>query len=223
MPRTLAYRSAAVVGDGPLVARLRREDVMFRVRWVCLFGLGLATLWLATYLVAWCAYALRDGAPRGASWPGTLACCAVIVVPILFAIEHVTRGKFLEEATDSLGLDGSSRLTRGFLYSYWDEIGLVILLAIFLWGPRMTLAAVRRLRAASAFATFSPAAGAAVLTALLPHDDGQPSADVLLQTQLDPPAFSDALAYLAFHDYVGIARDGTRVWLNTDARKRLAT
>jgi hypothetical protein len=222
MPRTLAYRSAAVAGEGPLVRKLRREDVMFRVRWVCLLALGLVMLWAADYLVAWCVYALRNGALRSASWPGTLACCALVVVPTLFAIEFVTRGRFLEEATDPLGLDGSSRLTRGFLYSYWEGIGLVILLEIFLWGPRMTMAATRRLRAASAFATFSPAAGAAVLGALLPHDDGQPAADIMFQAQLDPSASSDALAYLAFHDYVGIAKDGTRVWLNTDARKRLA-
>ena len=43
----------------------------------------------------------------------------------------------------------------------------------------------------------------------------------MFQAQLEPSAFADALAYLAFHDYVGIAKDGTRVWLNTDARKRL--
>jgi hypothetical protein len=222
MPRkTLAYRSAAVAGDGPLVDKLRREDLMFRVRWLCLLGAGLVMLWAVPALISWIVCAVR-GRSTG-SWPVVLVCCAAVVLPILFGIEYVTRGKFLEEVfaeNDVLG--GTSRFSRAFFYSWYEGIGLILLLEIFLWGPRMTLAAVRHLRAASKFSTASFAAAAAIVRSLLREDGGQSAADVMTYAGLEPSIFSDTLAYLAFHDYVGIASDGTWVWLNSDARKRLA-
>jgi hypothetical protein len=225
MPRrTLAYRSAAVVGDGALVDRLRHEDLMFRVRWLCLLGAGLAMLWAVPALLSWIYCALRSGAGTlASSWPVTLVCCAAVVIPILFGIEYVTRGKFLEEVFDEVDfLGGTSRFSRGFFYSWYEGVGLIIVVEIFLWGPRMTLAAIRHLGAASKFSTLSFAAAAAILRVLLGEEGGQSAAEIMTRAGLQPSVFSDALAYLAFHDYIGIADDGTWVWLNSDARKRMA-
>lgn len=221
---TLAYRSAAVVGDGPLVDRLRHEDVMFRVRWLCLLAAGLVMLWAVPALISWIVYAVRSGAGTATmSWPVTLVCCAGVVIPILFGIEYVTRGKFLEEVFEEADvLGGGSRFSRSFFYSWYEGIVVVLLIESFLWGPRMTLAAVRHLRAASKFSTLSFAAAAAVVRVLLGEDGGQSAAEIMTRTGLHAVVFSDALAYLAFHDYVGIAEDGTWVWLNSDARRRLA-
>jgi hypothetical protein len=228
MPRpTLAYRSAAVAGDGPLVDRLRHEDLMFRVRWLCLLAAGLVMLWAAPALISWILCAIRDDAGGGGtvttSWPVMLIGCAAVVIPILFGIEYVTRGRFLDEVfgeNDLLG--GTSRYSRGFFYPGLEGFGLILLVEIFLWGPRMTLAATRHLRAASKFSTVSFAAAAGIVRALLREEGGQSAADVMTRAGLEPSAFSDALAYLAFHDYIGIAEDGTWVWVNTDARRRIA-
>ena len=220
MSRTLAYRPAAVAGEERLVARLCREDLMFRVRWLGLFGLGLILLWAVPAIVSWRIHVGRAGTSGAAiSWPVLLLVCSAILVPILFAIEHATRGRFLEETIDRLDVVHTPLLWR---FAYAEGLGWLIVFEIFLWGPRMTLAAARRLRGASALASVSLAPAAAVLVELLRHEDGRATAEVMSDAGLSPTAFSEALAYLAFHDYVGIAKDGTRVWLNTDARQRLA-
>jgi hypothetical protein len=218
MSRTLAYHSPAADHAG-LTEVLRREDLMFRVRWAGLLALGAIVLWLAPAVVSWRIYvgrAWHDPSPT--PWPVMLLICGAVMVPILFMVERATRGRFLEDTLDRVG--GATPLSGSFVYA--EGLGLLVVFEIFLWGPRMTIAATKQLRAASRIAPASLAGPAAVLARLLQHNDGQSTADVMTQTGLGPTVFSDALAYLAFHDYVGISKDGTRVWLNTDARRRLA-
>jgi hypothetical protein len=40
-------------------------------------------------------------------------------------------------------------------------------------------------------------------------------------TGLHPDDFSAALAYLGFHEIVGVSRDGLRLWVLSEARKQI--
>ena len=62
-------------------------------------------------------------------------------------------------------------------------------------------------------------AAATILINLLRGNDGLPIGAALagVSDQLS----SDALAYLAYYDWVDIAKDGSRVWILSDAKKHL--
>jgi hypothetical protein len=60
-----------------------------------------------------------------------------------------------------------------------------------------------------------------VLAILLRREDGTPSATVLTQSGLAADPFGDALAYLTYHEWIDISKDGLQLWILTAARKRL--
>jgi hypothetical protein len=193
---------------------LRREG-RFRNRWGTLAFLGFCVLWLGPALFAtlgWIAQQRDGGSPT--SWGTLFGWCAVIGVPLFLLLEYLTRGSYFESAVEELD-DAITYSARN------RSAGAAMLIEIGLWGPRMLIAGVTKLGGAARHKPAARRAAAALVAVLLRREDGMRSGDAMTEAQLNADDFGDALAYLTFHDIVGISKDGLRLWLLTDARKKL--
>jgi len=136
---------------------------------------------------------------------------------LLFLMEWMTRGAFIDDAVDGMG--GTDNMSASF--SHRQMATLALLTEISLWGPRITLTAIKRLSGATRLGLNPQPDAAAVLAVLLRREDGTASATVLTVTGLTAERFGDALAYLTFHEWIDISKDGLYLWILSDARKRL--
>jgi hypothetical protein len=194
---------------------LLRQEHAFRTRWSTLAFLGFCVLWLGPALFAtlgWVAQQRDSGTPT--PWGTLFVWCAGIGIPLFLLLEYLTRGSYFETAVDDLddriSVSGRNR-----------SAGAAMLIEISLWGPRMLIAGVTKVGGAARHKPAARRAAASIVAVLLRREDGTTSGQAMTEAQLDADAFGDALAYLTFHETVGISRDGMRIWLLTDARKRL--
>ena len=206
-----------------LVVRLARAERGFVARWSVLMALGFVVLWLGPFIFATLVWLTQARWGGGTSdWSTLFWWCALIGIPLAFAVERATRGTFLADAVESMPDPGT---ITGFVARRRGGV-MLLLMEMALWGPRMCLAGFDRVRSAwvargsaSAGATLD-AAGRA-LAVLLADDTGVPTVDVMTRAGLDADALGDALGYLAYHEWAGISKDGLRVWASSDARRRL--
>ncbi|HWE94939.1 MAG TPA: hypothetical protein VG269_13320 [Tepidisphaeraceae bacterium] len=196
----------------PAVLRCERTSVV-RTRTLLVSGSLLSLfgpLCVATFM--WLGFA------RGSnqmSWGICFAIAVLIVVPLVFGIERWTRGSFLENSAEHFTNSGSWFATgiagRGLLG--------VVVVEIWLWGPRMVFAAWDRFGKSQSGAGVDRKVAAAILCKLLAQEGGLPAVEVLEgigETESVP-----ALAFLLCYDWVGISKDGSRIWLDSTARKWL--
>ena len=151
-------------------------------------------------------YQVRSGEIHMRPWYEMVLLTACWVVPILFLFEWITRGLFFENSAESLA--ESSFFVRR------SAAGLVFI-EVCLWGPRMSLASFRRARAVRSCRGYDHQFAAGMLAKLLRDEGGMPTTQVMDATNDTAVA---SLAYLSFHDWIDIARDGDRVWILSEAR-----
>ena len=194
---------------------LQRQEAAFRTRWSTLAFLGFCVLWLGPALFAtlgWVAQQRDGGSPT--SWGSLFVWCAGIGIPLFLLLEYLTRGTYFESATE----DMQDRISPSAANR---SAGAALLIEISLWGPRMLIAGLTRLGGAARHKSDARRAAAGLLAVLLRREDGMTAGRAMAEAQLDADAFGDALAYLSFHQTVGISSDGARIWLLTDARRKL--
>jgi hypothetical protein len=217
MPTIARPNSNPAFDPANLAARLRRNDASFRARWTTLALLGFCVLWigpLACAAILFASQKLEHGpiTPFATSF----LWCSAILIPILFLLEFLTRGAFLEDAVNSVDtgtLAGNYAMRRA-------GAGLVAI-EVCLWGPRMIIAGIKRIAGAGRFTKDDREAAAKIVSALLRREDGMETAPLFTEAALPDATFGQALAYLTFHDQIGISKDGSRVWLLSEARKQL--
>jgi len=194
---------------------LRRQEAAFRTRWSTLAFLGFCVLWLGPVIFAtlgWLNQQRYTDTPT--PWGTLFGWCAAIGLPLFLILEYVTRGSYFENAADDL----EDRIT----YSGRNRgMFLAMLIEVSLWGPRMLIAGITKLGGAARHKPAARRAAASLIAVLLRREDGMTSGQAMTEARLDTDAFGDALAYLTFHETLGISKDGSRVWLLTDARKKL--
>jgi len=91
---------------------------------------------------------------------------------------------------------------------------------IFHLGPRLVVAAARKLRLRRLSEAASADRISHVVESLSKIKGGAPT-EKLLDPPETPAQLSEVLAYLLFFDWIGAATDGTKVWILTEARKEL--
>jgi hypothetical protein len=210
MPQTV-YRKPGpqpevTVDVNHVISRVRRHERSFRSRWMLMIVLGMIAIWIGPFLAATILWVLQfhaGGIPD--SWGYLFAWC-IGLIPLLFLMEWMTRGAFMDDAVDGIG--GTENMSA-------------LLTEISLWGPRITLTAIKRLSGATRLGLNPQPDAAAVLAVLLRREDGTASAVVLTASGLSAERFGDALAYLTFHEWIDISKDGLYLWILSDARKRL--
>ena len=221
MPQTV-YRKpgpqqAVTVDVKHVTACVRRHERSFRSRWMLMILLGMIAIWIGPFLAATILWVLQfhaGGIPD--SWGYLFAWC-IGLIPLLFLMEWMTRGAFIDDAVDGMG--GTDNMSASF--SHRQMATLALLTEISLWGPRITLTAIKRLSGATRLGLNPQPDAAAVLAVLLRREDGTASATVLTATGLTAERFGDALAYLTFHEWIDISKDGLYLWILSDARRRL--
>ena len=219
MPQTATRKSNDVAPDTDRVlGYLYRHERRFRSRWMTLMVLGFGALWLGPLIAAtliWMLELRAGGLPD--SW-GYLFMWSTAVIPLLFALEWSTRGAFLDDSVGAMG--GEDNMSASF--SHRGLSSLALLTEISLWGPRIILTAIKRLAGASRLGRNPQRPAAAILATLLAREDGMRCASVMTRAGLDADAFGDGLAYLLYHEWVDLSKDGLQMWILSDARRRIS-
>ena len=207
-----------------VVVVLRKRDRAFIIRWITLAILGFLVLWVGPVIVGTIVYLARMRESY-TPWVTCFFWTSLIVIPTLFFFEWLTRGKFFEGTIEGLGDTAD--------YGYYANVATfhargrvaagALAIVICLWGPRMVIAGFRRIAALSSVKPADHAPAAAIVAQLMRQDEGQPTAQVMTAAQLQQDEFSCALWYLGFQEVVGISQDGLRLWVLSEARKRIAT
>jgi hypothetical protein len=94
-----------------------------------------------------------------------------------------------------------------------------VLIEIMLFGPRNVMQAWHGWDQRKALANVDRARAAEALDQLYAAEGGVQTS-VLARKDEMPEALALVLRYLILHDWIGLSKDGTRVWMLTDARKR---
>jgi hypothetical protein len=219
MPRTAANKSTEVAPDAQrVVGYLYRHERRFRSRWMTLMLLGFGALWIGPIIAAtliWMLELRAGGLPD--SW-GYLFMWSLVIIPLLFALEWSTRGAFLDDSVGAMG--GEDNMSASF--SHRGLSSLALLTEISLWGPRIILASIKRLTGASRLGRNPQHPAAAILATLLARDEGMRCAAVMSRANLDADNFGDGLAYLIYHEWVDLSKDGLHLWILSEARRRVS-
>ena len=152
---------------------------------------------------------------------------SLTIIPLLYLVEHLTRGRFFEDAVRNHGLgDNVNSLgmlhtsSRGEYEMQTTAATWAAYLEIVLFAPRMTMGALRQWRVRHYLGEFNVTRAAEVVHALLAVDGGvHPRA--ILRDGESPEQLWPVLLLLTLHDWTGIAKTGDRVWLLSDARRAL--
>ena len=97
----------------------------------------------------------------------------------------------------------------------------LVLVELCLWGPRMVIAGTKKLHHLGRHRGADRALAAELLAALANRGEGMPTAQLYPLAHGRDDAFGDSLAYLLFHDLIGISKSGDRAWLLSEARRSL--
>jgi hypothetical protein len=212
--------SAIVAVDPDRVLRcVRRYESKHRRHLLLLMLLGVCVLWLGPVIATCILYVIEIRANAiPDSWMHHFMLCSIVLIPLLFVLEWATRGQFIEGAVDGIGGEDIMTASAG----HRAGSVLALLTEVSLWGPRRIMGGIIGLRRNARFGSRRRETGAAVLAVLAGSEEGMSSAFVMRRSGLDADAFADALAYLTYHDWIGISKDGMVLWILSEARRRLA-
>jgi hypothetical protein len=221
----LSYRPAAAV-DVTVASLLKRRDRLFHLKILGMLTLGLPLLFVAPGLLASFLDVCLTHAAVGNdhTWRLLLIACSVVVIPLLFWIELGTDGRFFEMQATFLG--PADDYPFAHLSSYGDyqmrqqEGAIIGFTEIMLFAPRLVLGALRPLRIRRVIGPVDVSLASHVLTTLLSNEQGLETVE-LLPPGRTPEQLQCALAYLAFHEWIGVAKDGRRTWALTETRQLL--
>jgi hypothetical protein len=210
MPATINRQPSAET-TAHIEQSLRAHERRFRLGIIALLIGGAALALVGPIIVGSLVFLkqFRRGHVASMSWFAAVGITAFFVVPLIFAIEFATGGKFIDDFAETMA-DRPFTVRRA-------GSGAVFL-EVFLWGPRMIIAAFRRVSGINACKGHDRALAAAMLGKLLMRDESMPAGEVFDATN---PAAVASLTYLTFYDWIDISKAGDRIWILSEARKRL--
>ena len=201
-----------------ILPRLRKLDAGFRGKWLALMLLGAAVSLVGPAIVA-AIMRMREFRGGGVgigdeerTWLWHFAVACAWLLPLLFLLEWLTRGfadRMFEDTRDD-DPDWAGRVVGGAL-----------IIDVCLWGPRMVTGGVRRQVGLSRHRRADRTLAAAMLAELLNRGHAVPTPELLLLAKGRDEAFAAALAYLMFHDLVGVSKNGDRAWLLSEGKRML--
>jgi hypothetical protein len=173
------------------------------------------------FVLSWC-----WGKVLPVGW-GILIATAV-VWPFLYRFEIQAQGGLGREITDEFIAAEQEKKTPPS-FKHLGTLGMALsrqrppmsgLLQVFLIGPQMVVSSVRKLRIRRLSEKASIDRIIAVCEILLKIQGGA-ATEKLLEAKETPAQLSEVLAYLLFFEWIGVATDGTKVWMLTEAKKVL--
>lgn len=172
------------------------------------------------------------GLTTGVSWTVMFWITAAIFIPATISLEARSSGEFLTDTVRETGGMSDDRLAAyvvGLLAGLpRSALALAVnprasmagLIEIFLFGPRMILAVYRDLQAARRFGRIDRARAALLLADLARHASGVPPRQLLLAGE-SVNQLSSIIAWLAYHQWIGLAARADKLWLPSDVRQTL--
>ena len=150
-------------------------------------------------------------------------------MPWLYRKEIQAQGGLLNDVCDSFNRAAFSKETPP-TFKHVGLLGdalarnrtpLTGLVEFFLIGPNLVVAGLRKLKLRGLSKDANQDRIVKVVEMLCKLQGGA-ATDKMLEEKEPPQQFSRVLAYLLFFDWIGIADDGSKVWMLTEARKGLA-
>jgi hypothetical protein len=221
--RTLGYQSPATRRDADQLsigAAVKERELSYQAAATTMFLAGAAALVVGEMLLATfvCTVAQRFH-PRGhavLTWWNCFVGVLTLLTPLLFWWERRTAGRWFEEEIAGQGAARAGlwqSASRGEWELRTSAASLAGFIEILLWGPRMIISACARWREKSNNALVTDAA--AVVHYLRLFDGG------IGVHELPTARPQPVLRYLVARDWVGVSKAADRVWLLSDARKKL--
>lgn len=161
-------------------------------------------------------------------WGWGIAVATALTWPLLFRFEILTQGGLGGEITDEFVAAEHEKKTPPS-FKHLGTLGVALarqrppmtgLLEFFLIGPQLVVSALRKLR----IRKLSEKAGInriVQVCEILVKIQGGAATEKLLEPEETPAQLSEVLAYLLFFEWIGVANDGTKVWILTEAKKVL--
>jgi hypothetical protein len=210
--------------------QLQQRHSNFYARAYIQIMLGLAISMAAPLAVFVFVYALSRlwGKPLPLGWMALGA--VVVTLPWLFRFEILAQDGLGKEVSEKFAEAEQQKKTPPS-FAHLGALGVALarqrppmtgLLEFFLIGPQLVVSALRKLslRKLSVDASIDRIIGVSDILCKL---QGGAVTDKLLEAPETPAQLSRVLAYLIFFEWIGVANDGTKVWMLTEGRKLLAT
>jgi len=161
-------------------------------------------------------------------WGWGILAATVVTWPFLFRFEVLAQGGLGKDLSEQFAKAEAEAKTP-VSFAHLGALGVALarqrppmtgLLEFFLIGPQLVVSAMRKLR----IRRLSEKAGIERIISvcdILCRLQGGAVTEKLLEPPETPGQLSEVLAYLLFFEWVGVATDGTKVWLLTEAKKVL--
>jgi hypothetical protein len=214
---------------GRIRAHLKHRDSKFFLRTILLLCVGAITALVAPALILGFFALLFHLWRLDLNWTLCFVAGIAISVPVLMRMEWQAQGPTIDEKTRQ-GFETIAGKAAPSDYKHLGTFGQVIasqrtpfngLVELFLIGPNLAVRSMRKLmlRKLAESADFDRAVEIAEILAKL---KGGAETEKLRGEKETPQQLSCALAYLIFFDWIGVASDGNKVWILTEARRELA-
>lgn len=210
-------------------AHLRKRDSMFFFKTYAQIAVGAIASLMAPAVILIFSQIICWLWRWNCSWWIILLAGCLATLPWLFRKEVQAQGGLLNDVRDSFNrasLARESPPTFKHVGLLGDALArtrtpLTGLVEFFLIGPNLVVASLRNLKLRDLSKDAGPERIAKVVDTLCKLQGGA-ATDKLLEEKETPQQFSRVLAYLLFFDWIGIADDGSKAWILTEARKELA-
>ena len=211
-----------------IVQSLRAREIFKFLKTLLLFFFGLPVLFFGPLIAIglyiniayrW-GYSVED-------WEFYSALC--ILVPLMFWIERRTAGPSF---TDTIikgwtirNPPSNFRIFLGEWIAQANTLGTIEIRArsiaeISLWGPRQIREGISDLRTIVSLRAVNRRRATRVLADLSRGDQG-PEIETLILPGESLQSLLRVMAFLLFYDWIGVAKDGKRVWITSDSNAAL--
>ncbi len=208
---------------------LRRKERLFHLKITAMVVFGVPLSFLSPALFATIIWAVLFSASAlfgerslHVPWLWPFLPLTIILVPILFRTEILAGGEDYIDATSDEPIQSPASLVSASSMSYSTPNPLLSFggtVRTFRAGPRLTVRAFRQAAIVRSLQADRDRA-AAVLHRLCGQDKGLDTPQLLKRNErlsdLQP-----VLAYLSFHQWIGVGKKWRHVWLYTSARETL--
>ncbi len=217
---------------------LRNRERVHRAKTTCMLFAGVPLSFVGPAAVAtifWLAIvfgsrSLRHGFPIG--WLGLFAILCLIMIPLLYRLELRTGGAYFSDVLGKTNVHGARGIiampgigrdiaAAGTLLAN-SRAASSLIVEFFLFGPRLTICGFGQARLARRVQLPDLAPAAEVIEALLRCQSGVETSS-LVDANANKDSLLPVLAYLAFHQWIGVGKNWERVWLDSESRRTLQT
>jgi hypothetical protein len=211
-------------------AHIRRRDSQFLLKTYTQLALGVIASSFAPLLIVLVVEAMCWGwRARHCPWFWYFLGAALVTLPFLYRLELGAQGGLLRDLAGRFS-NASFPKDEPPSFKHVGAVGEALsrertpvtgAIEFFLLGPRLVVDALRKLRLRDLSKDADHERIVNVLSSLNQLEGGA-ATDRVLEPNEPPQQFSKVLAYLLFFDWIGIAGDGSKVWILTESRRELA-